>query len=97
MELLSSLFRDFGEIFNPQTQATDAFNTPLDVIESMWQVKWGNEWVPAEEFNDEFWQGALLRLSNQELVESHRIVTAPDGNSGLVYRIKYRIKNHANS
>lgn len=94
MELLSSLFRDFGEIFNPQTQATDAFNTPLDVIEAMWQVKWGNEWVSAEEFNnDTFWAAVLLRLSSNELVESHRIVTAPDGNSGLVYRIK----NHANS
>ena len=94
MELLSSLFRDFGEIFNPQTQATDAFNTPLDVIESMWQVKWGNEWVSAEEFNnDTFWAAVLLRLSSNELVESHRIVTAPDGNSGLVYRIK----SHANS
>jgi hypothetical protein len=94
MELLSSLFKDFGEIFNPQTQATDAFDTPLHVIEAMWQVKWGNEWIFAEEFNnDTFWAAVLLRLSSNELVESHRIVTAPDGNSALVYRIK----SHANS
>ena len=95
MELLKSLFEDFGRVLTaPYDSLCD---TPIHVLEDMWQVRWGNEWVPAEEFNDEFWQGALLRLSNQELVESHRIVTAPDGNSGLVYRIKYRIKNHANS
>jgi len=91
MELLKSLFEDFGRVMTAPYDNT--FDTPLHVLEDMWQVRWGSEWIPAEEFTDQFWKGALLRLANQELVESHRIVTAPDGNSGLVYRIK----SHANS
>ena len=91
MELLRSLFEDFGRVMTAPYDNT--FDTPIHVLEDMWQVRWGSEWIRAEEFTDQFWKGALLRLSNQELVESHRIVTAPDGNSGLVYRIK----NHANS
>jgi hypothetical protein len=91
MELLQSLFEDFGRVLTAPHDNT--FETPLYVLEDMWQVRWGNEWIPAEEFVDQFWKGALLRLSNKDLVESHRIVTAPDGNSGLVYRIK----SHANS
>jgi hypothetical protein len=90
MEILSNLFEDFGKVFSDDSPV---FDTPTYVLEDMWQVRWGNEWVPAEEFVDQFWKGALLRLSNKDLVESHRIVTAPDGNSGLVYRIK----SHANS
>jgi hypothetical protein len=91
MELLKSLFEDFGRVLTAPYDNT--FDTPLNVVEAMWQVRWGNEWVPAEEFTDDFWKAALLRLSNQELIEHHRIVTAPDGNSGLVYRMK----KHADS
>lgn len=91
MELLKSLFEDFGRVFTePDNPAMD---TPIHVIEAMWQVRWSNEWVPAEDFNDTFWKGALLRLSNQDLIEHHRIVTAPDGNSGLVYRLKKNADN----
>jgi hypothetical protein len=86
MELLQSLFEDFGRVLTAPHDNT--FDTPIHVLEDMWQVRWSSEWVPAEEFADQFWKGALLRLSNKDLVESHRIVTAPDGNSGLVYRIK---------
>jgi hypothetical protein len=92
MELLKSLFEDFGRALTDPYEPT--FDTPLHVVEAMWQVRWGNEWVPAEDFNDDkFWTAALMRLSNQDLVESHRIVTAPDGNSGLVYRLKKHADN----
>jgi hypothetical protein len=91
MELLKSLFEDFGRVLTDPYEPT--FDTPLHVIEAMWQVRWSNEWVPAEDFNDTFWKGALLRLSNQDLIEHHRIVTAPDGNSGLVYRLKKNADN----
>lgn len=91
MELLKSLFEDFGRVLtNP---ANNAMDTPIHVLEAMWQVRWSNEWVPAEDFSDLFWQGALMRLSNQDLIEHHRIVTAPDGNSGLVYRLKKNADN----
>ena len=86
MELLNSLFEDFGRVLTAPYDNT--FDTPIHVLEAMWQVRWGIEWVPAEEFTDQFWKGALLRLSSKDLIESHRIVTAPDGNSGLVYRLK---------
>jgi len=87
MELLKSLFEDFGRALTNPLDRT--FETPLHVIEAMWQVRWANEWVAAEEFSDDvFWQAALMRLANKDLIESHRIVTAPDGNSGLVYRLK---------
>lgn len=86
MEILNSLFKSFGESFAPKESG---FDTPLHIVEAMWQVKWGNEWVPAEEvYGDKFWAEGLLRLDANDLVESHRIVTAPDGNSGLVYRLK---------
>jgi hypothetical protein len=94
MEILKSLFKDFGLTFSSPEQFHEVFDTPLDVVEAMWQVRWGNKWVPAEEFSDDkFWAAALMRLSNQDLVESHRIVTAPDGNSGLVYRMKKHADN----
>jgi len=92
MELLKSLFEDFGRALTDPYESS--FETPIHVLEAMWQVRWGNEWVPAEEFNnDKFWASALMRLANKELVESHRIVTAPDGNSGLVYRMKKHADN----
>jgi hypothetical protein len=87
MELLKSLFEDFGRALTDPYEPT--FDTPLHVIEAMWQVRWGSEWVPTEDFiGDKFWAQALMRLSNKDLIESHRIVTAPDGNSGLVYRLE---------
>ena len=91
MELLSSLFRDFGEIFN---ENSPAFDTPTSTLEAMWLVRWGNDWVTAEEIKeDPFWANTFMRLVMANFLESHRLVTAPDGNSGLTYRIK----NHANS
>jgi RIO-like serine/threonine protein kinase len=87
MEILKNLFDDFGKVFSEN--ADPIYDTPLHVIEAMWQVKWANEWVPVEEFEkDKFWTGAFMRLTNADKLESHRIVTAPDGNSGLVYRLK---------
>ena len=91
MELLKSLFEDFGRVLTAPYDNT--FDTPLSIVEAMWQVRWANEWVPAEQFADDFWNAALLRLSNNDQVESHRIVTAPDGNSGLVYRMKKHADN----
>jgi hypothetical protein len=86
MELLNSLFEDFGRALTaPYDSLCD---TPIHVLEDMWQVRWGNEWVSVKEFDSQFWKGSLLRLANQDIVESHRIVTAPDGSSGLVYRLK---------
>ena len=90
MEILKSLFEDFSKSFGATpSEVEQTFGTPLDVVEAMWQVKWANEWVPAEDFDgDKFWSVALMRLGNADKIESHRIVTAPDGNSGLVYRLK---------
>jgi hypothetical protein len=87
MEILKSLFDDFAEVFTKNP--AQAFDTPLNVVEAMWQVKWGNKWVPVGEFEkDSFWREALLRLTANDMLESHRIITAPNGNSGLVYRLK---------
>ena len=46
MELLKSLFEDFGRALTNPLDRT--FETPLHVIEAMWQVRWANEWVAAE-------------------------------------------------
>jgi hypothetical protein len=90
MELLRAVFEEFDKAFKASPSEIErTLDTPLDVVEAMWQVKWGDEWVPTEEFyHDRFWSASLMRLANAEKIESHRIVTAPDGNSGLVYRLK---------
>jgi hypothetical protein len=87
MEILKNMFEDFGKIFNDNSAAV--YDTPIDVLEAMWQVKWSNEWIPAEEIKaDTFWVNSFLRLANNDLLESHRIITGPDGHSDLVYRLK---------
>jgi hypothetical protein len=84
MEILRDMFDDFNRIFNPIT-----YQTPLDTLEAMWLAKWGNNWATAEEIKeDPFWCNSFMRLANAGLLESHRLVTAPDGNSGLTYRLK---------
>ena len=89
MEILKNMFEEFGKVFaNPSPNMT-AYDTPLEVLEAMWQVKWGHDWVPDDEIRkDLFWVASFARLSSNDLLESHRIITAPDGNSGLVYRLK---------
>ena len=55
----------------------------------MWLARWGNNWVTAEEIKeDPFWSNTFMRLIMANCLESHRLVTAPDGNSGLTYRLK---------
>lgn len=89
IELLQSMFEDFGKSIQEQQKHSEAYDTPLHVIEAMWQVKWGDEWVDVDEIrSDPFWTSAFVRLTTNNLTESHRIITAPDGNSGLVYRLK---------
>jgi len=87
MEILRDMFEDFGKVFNENTAA--AYDTPISVLEAMWLAKWGNNWVISEEIkDDQFWCSSFARLVTADLVESHRLVTAPDGNSGLTYRLK---------
>ena len=92
MELLKSLFEDFGRVLTAPYDTT--FDTPTSTLEAMWLVRWGNNWVTVEEIKeDPFWSNTFMRLVMANCLESHRLVTAPDGNSGLTYRIK----SHANS
>jgi hypothetical protein len=86
MELLRDMFNDFGRVFNDNTAA--AYDSPITVLEAMWLAKWGNNWVTVEEIkDDDFWRSSFARLVTANLLESHRLVTAPDGNSGLTYRL----------
>jgi len=85
MELLRDMFEDFGKVF---TEASPTFDTPIATLEAMWLAKWGNNWVTSEEIKeDPFWSHTFMRLVTANLIESHRLVTAPDGNSGITYRM----------
>ena len=86
MELLQDMFEDFGKVFNAINASPE--ETPIATLEAMWLAKWGNNWVSADEIKaDPFWCHTFMRLVMGNFLESHRLVTAPDGNSGLTYRL----------
>jgi len=44
--------------FNPNDQ--EAYKIPLSQLVTLWQAKFGDEWV--QKFEDEFWHDAMFRL-----------------------------------
>ena len=59
--------------FNPNEQ--EAYKIPLSNLVTLWQAKFGDEWV--EVLTEEFWRDALNRLTNAKKLEHangwHRI------------------------
>jgi len=54
--------------FNPNEHG--AFKMPLSQLVTLWQAKYGDEWV--EVFEDEFWQDAMSRLNVAGKLENTR-------------------------
>ena len=54
--------------FNPNEQG--AFKIPLSQLVTLWQAKYGDEWV--EVFEDEFWSDAMSRLKVADKLENTR-------------------------
>ena len=54
--------------FNPNEH--EAFKIPLSQLVTLWQAKYGDEWV--EVFEDEFWSDAMSRLRVADRLENTR-------------------------
>jgi hypothetical protein len=54
--------------FNPNEQ--EAYKIPLSNLVTLWQAKYGDEWV--EVFDDEFWRDAYTRLECNGKLENAR-------------------------
>lgn len=68
--------------FDPNTDP--AYMTTLSTLQGMWQVKWGDRWVPEKEVlaQEDFWKSALARL------EDARVMECSVQYSGTWYRLK---------
>lgn len=68
-----SIYQKAIKPFNPNEQ--EAYKIPLSNLVTLWQAKYGDEWV--EILTEEFWRDALNRLTNAKKLEHangwHRI------------------------
>ena len=54
--------------FNPNE--LEAFKIPLSQLVTLWQAKYGDEWV--ETFDEQFWSDAMSRLKTADKLETAR-------------------------
>ena len=60
-----------------------AYETPIDSLDALWLVKYGNEWVTDVQFNENFWEVAAERLRQMGRLEKHYLTDR----ACYVYRI----------
>jgi hypothetical protein len=60
-----SIYQKAIKPFNPNTQ--DAYKIPLSNLVTLWQAKYGDEWV--ENFEEDFWRDARARMSKAGMFE----------------------------
>ena len=66
--VVQGAYQKASKPFNPNEH--EAFKIPLSQLVTLWQAKYGDEWV--EVFEDEFWSDAMSRLRVADRLENTR-------------------------
>lgn len=78
-----SNIRDVEHYTNSVDIGGAVYETPIDALDALWLVKYGNEWVTDVQFNDKFWEVAAERLNQMGRLEKHYLTDR----ACYVYRI----------
>ena len=80
----ASLTQSGSKVLNEQDLRHDAMKAPLSALIDMWVMRWQDEWVSEDAFQeDDFWRLALIRLVGANRLEKHHLANQ----YAAVYRI----------